>query len=409
MHFSGVMPLWILAYSFFFPHLYGDVAFPFYHIAGALGVIACPVLVGAALQRCIPKSLPYMDRAIHPTCLLLTLTAATVASYSIWQVWSLITWPLMAGSCLFSITGCLVGGVSMFAIKRKLSLIKTVSIVTALQNTLLVTIFQQTSYPAPQASIMHTAVVCIEFSSLCLMYLLYVCHLILWTASPSYRHHHDNIGINGVYQSMADKIAKSMIKSGEISFGDNQTQSNTNMQIENGTFAASDESFNTPPTSSMATNSQPTTASHGLGTVGIKNRIFSTSFESMRRLSRDVAYPLNHESLSDESSTMSYFGGIGRAVNVDYDEGESSDMSSGQVKRSETDSLSIDYDMLNNRMNSADDRICEVQSDKEVQSQLGNHTTNTSGISIKTPSCELNSDSNTIIPNIPNDVMASVH
>jgi hypothetical protein len=401
--FSGAMPLWMLGYSFFLPHLYEEISFPFYHIAGALGAIACPVLVGAAVQRCVPKTLPHLDKAIHPTCLLVTLTAATVGSYSIWQVWSLVTWPLLIGSCFMSFIGCLIGALTMVTVKRKLSLIKTVSIATTMHNTLLVTIIQQTSYPAAQASIMHTTIVCIEWSSLCFMYLLYIIHLMTWTASPHYRSLHDSIGLSGVYKSIAEKIVQSMIKAGEISFRDNQEQQpNPCLQRKDKACPDSEQSGNITSTSSTETNSLATTATHGFCPLGIKNRIFSTSFESMRRLSRDVSYPLNHESVSDES-TMSSLSDLERVIKVDIEECDSPNPSSSvDIKQSESDSLSIDYEMLNKHgkgMKRTSGSGCQKQSyaEDELQSTHENDTINASS-KLEAPFCEMSSDSGAVLP-----------
>ncbi len=51
--FSGIMPLWLYTYSSFLGLDYEHIAGPYYYLAGALGVVAGPLILGLIIQRCI--------------------------------------------------------------------------------------------------------------------------------------------------------------------------------------------------------------------------------------------------------------------------------------------------------------------------------------------------------------------
>ncbi len=67
------MPLWLFTYSNFLGLEYDHLLGPYYYLAGALGIVAGPLLLGFIIQRCAPRKLPGMDRAIPPTCALMLL------------------------------------------------------------------------------------------------------------------------------------------------------------------------------------------------------------------------------------------------------------------------------------------------------------------------------------------------
>ncbi len=60
---------------------------------------------------------------------------------------------------------------------------------------------------------------CIDFATLVLMLLVYLPHCCLWFCWTPYRPLHDHAGIGGLDHSLGEKIVKSMIKAGEITFG----------------------------------------------------------------------------------------------------------------------------------------------------------------------------------------------
>ena len=65
--------------------------------------------------------------------------------------------------------------------------IKTVAIVTGLQNTVLAKVIIQMSYPASDAGIMVVMLTCIDFATLLLMILTYLPHCCLWFCWTKYR------------------------------------------------------------------------------------------------------------------------------------------------------------------------------------------------------------------------------
>ena len=67
------MPLWLFTYSNFLGLEYQHIAGQYYYLAGSLGVVAAPLLVGLVAQRCAPRAPLGMDRAIPPTCALMLL------------------------------------------------------------------------------------------------------------------------------------------------------------------------------------------------------------------------------------------------------------------------------------------------------------------------------------------------
>ncbi len=329
------MPLWLFTYGHFLGLAYDEVAFPFYHIAGALFAVAWPLVLGCCVQRCAPRRLFHLDNAIHPTCLLLTLTTATVSAYNVWQVWSLITWQLLVSTAMIPITGSLIGALATVIFRQKLSDVKAVALATGLQNTLLTTVILQTSYPAPDASLMNAAIVCLDFTSLAFMYVSYIAHLIVWATASKYRSLHDNVGLSGIYRTIAEKLVKSMIKAGEISLR------NRNSRSESGNLQVVGLSCSTTPTSSDLGLAAREAASQGFSTMGIKSKIFSATFDTLRCSSNSLSGE-NLHSTSDLSS-FSYYEPLSYQRMED-----SADADKAVGPEPEADSMSgIDYEMMN--------------------------------------------------------------
>ena len=81
------------------------------------------------------------------------------------------------------------------------------------------------SYPASDAGVMVVMLTCIDFVTLLLILITYLPHCCLWFCWTKYRLFHDHAGIGGLDHSLSDKIVRSMIKAGEITFGKLQQSS----------------------------------------------------------------------------------------------------------------------------------------------------------------------------------------
>ena len=131
------MPLWLFAYGNFLGLAYDHVSEPYFFIAGALVLVAGPLLVGLLIQKCGPASCQRLDRALPPACLLLVLLELAVRATSFAAIWDLVTWRLLAGSGLVPILGGILGTIGSATFRQELPQTKTVTIVTCVQNTLL--------------------------------------------------------------------------------------------------------------------------------------------------------------------------------------------------------------------------------------------------------------------------------
>ena len=96
---------------------------------------------------------------------------------------------------------------------------------TGLQNTVLTKVIIQMSYPVSDAGVMVVMLTCIDFATLLLILITFLPHCCLWFCWTKYRPLHDHAGIGGLDHSLSDKIVKSMIKAGEITFGKLQQSS----------------------------------------------------------------------------------------------------------------------------------------------------------------------------------------
>ena len=87
------------------------------------------------------------------------------------------------------------------------------------------------SYPASDAGVMVVMLTCIDFATLILMLMTYLPHCCLWFCWTRYRPLHDHTGIGGLDHSLSDRIVKSMIKAGEITFGKLQSSPRLNSLV----------------------------------------------------------------------------------------------------------------------------------------------------------------------------------
>jgi len=81
---------------------------------------------------------------------------------------------------------------------------------------------------------MYVTLACFDLTTWSLVCITYIIHIITWAARPSYRTLHNHVTTstsNGFYQQMAQKLFRSMIKSGEITF---RRQQSAGVQDEEG-------------------------------------------------------------------------------------------------------------------------------------------------------------------------------
>ena len=88
------------------------------------------------------------------------------------------------------------------------------------------------SYPASDAGIMVVMLTCIDFATLVLVLISYLPHCCLWFCWTKYRPFHAHTGIGGLDHSLSDRIVKSMIKAGEITFGKLQASPRLNNLVK---------------------------------------------------------------------------------------------------------------------------------------------------------------------------------
>ena len=347
--FPGAMPLWLFTYGHFLGLGYSQVSFPYLHIAGALGAVAGPILAGLCLKRCTPRNLPNVDKAIQPTCLLLILVACTVRVHAVWHKVQLLSWRLMVGAGLVPLSGAILGGIATAVFRHKLPEVKTVAVVTALQNTLLATVILQTSFPPPDASLMGVAITCLEITSLGLMVVLYIAHVALWLGWARYRAMHDSLGLSGAYHSIGDRIVRSMIKAGEITMRRRSQQldnsvtkqhpkktkkmakkkmRNKNKVGNQGKVTISAEHTPTPKITQMPILVPDQKGLYKCGTIGF----------GRRSLSGDMSHHSQQSlSLSTPDLSKAYF------ADVDLSDSPKNNFDDD---KSDHDSLNIDYSML---------------------------------------------------------------
>ena len=338
------MPLWLLVYRFLISDLHEEISLPFYQLGGTLVAICLPLITGALIQRYMDRLSRRLDPGIHTTCLCLSLAVFTVGVYSIWKVWSLVTLNLVIAAFALPLAGCLAGVVVMLPMKRTTSVSATKNIVSmnALQNTLLAALVQYSSYPSAQASVMHAGIVCFELASLCLMYVLYTLHVLLWFSVPSYRSMHDTTLIQGGKRpSIADQIVRNMIKAGEISFKkhDPRVPSSGHDGRDLSPDSERSASGSDDGPASGYNSSLATTGTRGFGFVDIE---------------RDTLDTASTENVSHhESSELSATGGDTRDCMIP-DRSGSSDISADDIlKLGVTSGENIDLCTINNRQAAA--------------------------------------------------------
>ena len=243
-----------------------------------------------------------------------------------WRHWALITWRLVVSCSIISVAGVIIGCVATTIFQQKLPQVKTVGIVTSLQNTLLARVILQTSFPVADASLMVVTITCLEVMSQAVMILLYISHTGIWLYWPSYRSRHDSIGISSAHHSVGERIVKSMIKAGEITMSRASSSDSTSSQPQ------SDKS--TTPTVTSKLGQIPILVpgsgrdGYTFGTIGLRKSDFSFSLGTICKRQHSLGSTFNNSSTGELS--LRYF----------------ASSSPHSQPRSENDSLSIDYAML---------------------------------------------------------------
>ena len=326
---------------------YSQVWFPYLHIAGALGYVAGPIILGVVLKRCVRASNPLqqLDKSLQPVCLLVGMIAVTVSISNLLHVWVHVTWRLLLACALLPVSGFLIGAVVNAIFRQKLSQLKSVAVVSSIQNTLLASVILQTSYPAEDASLMGVTVACVEAMTLALMLLAYIVHVIVWLSCPQYRRSHDSVGISGLHCSIGERLVKNMVKAGEIRFCNRDNRSppdTTSSSNSSKTSACCSENHSIIDTMASKERNILTTraSSFTQRTLGSVNKAFSSSFDSLGRTSQVLTAPAGPSSNMGPTSaelTLNYFVSPDAFTPTPQKE-------EGKDK----DSLSIDYDMLSN-------------------------------------------------------------
>jgi sodium/bile acid cotransporter 3/5 len=173
--------------------------------------VVAPVALGLALRRCTPRVLPQLDKAIQPVSLLVVMVAVTVSIYNFMEKWPLVTWDLMLATTCVPVICLLLSSTACLVFKQKIPQLKTVAMVTALQNTLLTNALMQASFPVEVSSVMAVTTACLDMASLGILFLLYLMHIVLWVTWPVYRMNHDNIGISGISKSFSERLVRFVI------------------------------------------------------------------------------------------------------------------------------------------------------------------------------------------------------
>lgn len=65
----------------------------------------------------------------------------------------------------------------------------------------------------------------VDFITICVLFLAYIPHVLFWLCLPSYRACHDGIGLGALFHCIGNKVVKHMVKAGEISFASRQQSS----------------------------------------------------------------------------------------------------------------------------------------------------------------------------------------
>ena len=159
-------------------------------------------------NRCTPRVLPQLDKAIQPSSLLVVMVAVTISIYNFIEKLPLVTWRLLLATAIIPLICLLAGALLCIIFRQKIPQTKTVAMVTSLQNTLLVATIIQTSYPVEKSSVMAVTLACLDFMTLGTMFALYVIHIALWVMWPMYRIRHDNVGISGISKSFSEKLVR---------------------------------------------------------------------------------------------------------------------------------------------------------------------------------------------------------
>ena len=334
---SGAVPGWLFAYGHFLGVAYSQVSFPYLHIAGALGYVAGPILLGMALKRCVKSNMQNLDKAIQPVCLLVAMIAVTVSISNLLHLWVHVTWQLLVACAMLPIGGFLIGIIVNAIFRQKLPQLKTVAVVTSIQNTLLAKVILQTSYPAEDSSLMAVTISCVEAMTLGLMLVVYIIHVFVWLASQQYRVSHDSVGISGLQCSIGERLVKNMVKAGEIRFCNRERErrpipESAPASKANSACCSIDTMASKVSKLSERNILNNRASSFTQKTLGSVNKAFSSSFDSLGRTSHMIS-----AGPTAETSTLNYF--------VSPDDRQARASESKEINK-DKDTLSIDYDML---------------------------------------------------------------
>lgn len=337
------MPGWLFAYGHFLGVAYSQVSFPYVHMAGAMGYVAAPIVLGLLLHKCIQQRGPVeqLDKAIQPVCLLVALIAGTVTASELSQRWVHVTWRLLVACAMLPVGGLLTGAVVNAIFRQKVPQLKSVAVVTSIQNTLLAKLILHTSYPAEDSSLMAVTMVCVEGVTLALMALLFLVHLVAWAASMPYRKSHDSVGISGLQCSIGERLVRNMVKAGEIRFC-NRDRSRPITASKTPSACCSVDTMGSKVSKISERNILNNRASSFTQkTLGSVNKAFSSSFDSLGRNSQMI-----NAGPAADSSSLNYF------ASPD-DDGQPQMTENKEMNK---DTLSIDYDMLTHSANNNENK-----------------------------------------------------
>lgn len=249
---------------------------PFWYLGGAFCTMLCTLAISIFVQRYSRVTLTHLDKVIHPTCLLLTLTAGVVSSCRLSDVRRTVTWTDVLGSSLIVWVSCLIAVVALLPMTGNISQTKTLLAVSGVKNAALASIQLEGYFSQPDVSLMSVSLTCFEFISLTTMYVFCLVHIVLSARLPQYRKSMTGgiIHITEFYRSIAEQMFRSMVRAGEITFR-RQTHS-----CDTRAIALSSPTV----TSSPCPSETPSTSSIGFCKPGIggSSRVLVVSSGSMR-------------------------------------------------------------------------------------------------------------------------------
>lgn len=238
----------------------------YWHLAVALAVASVPLIVGLVVRRCRcfstvrrnlgpcpsspsmivgpevadspsppplppPRSTPptALDRAVYPVCLLAVVVAGVITSYRVWAVKNTFdTWQLLIGllpAAAFLPAASFVVGAAGVVHAQGLARAKSAGLAVALTGaTALASSAIDVNNGDPDAALIAANATVFELVAILFAGLLFAVHLASWAVSSRYRDAHGDDAavpwaVSGFfYRSIAERIVRSMIKAGEITF-----------------------------------------------------------------------------------------------------------------------------------------------------------------------------------------------